>query len=340
MSTSPLILGDRIRIDQFSLLTRTPRLFSDAELWIDTQQVAWSVAQIRSYRFGVTWLGQGDAFDSFARAQQAQLVEQQSTAMKAADTRQHQRKLANVVRQLRIGPNSERLLLEIHRQVLSSKSSLMHVPDLLFGRAVWGVQRNRWPRHWRQSLLQSLGSLSWIHVAEQTSDQVPPFGASTALLTRVADVRGDEQDFCDDGCPYRDAERHSHFVINIGRGFLGILEQFAKPDDGTGIRTYAFSVGGAPGGDVTLRAIGKTGRAVSIYLPAKLGERGVCSRLTAQQQQLLQAILRETTRAPKRKQRDLGEAEVASGNEVPAPTGRKRICCGFLSSVGDLRPCG
>ncbi len=73
--------------------------------------------------------------------------------------------------------------------------------------------------------------------------------------------------------------------------------------------TTSRSVAGRRDGPTLIDA-GKTGKLVTIYLPAKLGDPAACSRLTHDQHRLLQAIVRETTRKTKTKRRDLSEAEV------------------------------
>src|SRR5262249_23015059 len=56
------------------------------------------------------------------------------------------------------------------------------------------------------------------------------------------DLRGKSEDVCGDACG-RYEQRHHHYLINVGRGFLGILEQFAQEEDESGVRIYAFPLG-------------------------------------------------------------------------------------------------
>lgn len=96
--------------------------------------------------------------------------------------------------------------------------------------------------------------------------------------------------------------------------------------------------GGMPfsGGDwktegPNLWRVGKTGRLVSIFLPAKIGEPAACATFSDQQYRLLQTLVRETTRARKKRRRSISEAEVTPGNQVVAFHGKKLHTCPLLS---------
>ena len=73
-----------------------------------------------------------------------------------------------------------------------------------------------------------LESLGWLHLAEGAED-TPVFGLETALVTHAADLRRSHQNECDADCPLRGGSSHHHFLVNIGRGFLGILGSNARP---------------------------------------------------------------------------------------------------------------
>jgi hypothetical protein len=75
----------------------------------------------------------------------------------------------------------------------------------------------------------------------------------------------------------------------------------------------------------TLRKVGKTGRLMSVFLPAKLGEPAACAALTAPQHRILEAIVRETTRAKSRWRKSVSEPEVFAGNLIPDFGGRKTV---------------
>jgi hypothetical protein len=177
--------------------------------------------------------------------------------------------------------------------------------------------------------------MAWLHVADGAEGD---FGPQSALLSHVADLRGREDDVCGEGCAGWRGSRHHHILINVGRGFLGVLEQFAQTEDENGVRSYAFPVSGpsrgrsrrARGEWASLRKVGRSGALVSIYLPAKLGDRTACDRFTARQHRLLQAIVREMTRAPEADEESGSRAEVFRGNTVPTISGRGTFACALL----------
>jgi hypothetical protein len=196
----------------------------------------------------------------------------------------------------------------------------------LLAAAVWGEGRSAWPRQWRQGLARSLEGLTWLHLAEwPEGGPLPDWGAGTALLTHAADLRGGDADVCDERCPGRGGPRHHHFLVNAGRGLLGVLEQFAGEDGDGAVRSYRFPVGGPKGAGLTLRKAGRGGRLVTVYLPAKLGDPAACDRLAAGEHRILQTLVRETTREPRRKGQRSSQVEVFRGAAVPDALGRGQV---------------
>lgn len=149
-------------------------------------------------------------------------------------------------------------------------------------------------------------------------------------MTYVADLRKGSAYKCAGFCSEQTPPRHHHYLINVGRGFLGLLEQFGKENEATGIRSYHFPVRGPRDAGSTLQRVGKTGRLVSIYLPARLGEPEACSQYTAPQHRLLQALVRETTRSPRRGRKSTAEAEIFAGNIIPNALGKSKVQCSVL----------
>src|SRR5205809_156733 len=132
MAASPFILADRVRVEQFSLLGRTRRPFHDAAVHVDADGVAWAVARLGPYAAAVTWLGNGRAFDPFARARprQADRLAAATAAMHAAGAARHAAELGRVTAGLRLGPRAEPLLWAVHRRVLADRASAVLVPDV------------------------------------------------------------------------------------------------------------------------------------------------------------------------------------------------------------------
>src|SRR5262249_15525621 len=130
-------------------------------------------------------------------------------------------------------------------------------------------------------------------------------------------------------CPDRNGPKHHHYLVNIGRGFLGFLEQFAEVNHDGSIRTYRFPANG-PKREPTLRKAGKTGDLIPIYLPAKIGEPSVCNSLSRKQHRLLQAVVREMTRAKKKKACSASQAELTTASQIPDFHGKSHMTCAFL----------
>ncbi|MCE9560817.1 MAG: bifunctional DNA primase/polymerase [Planctomycetes bacterium] len=153
-------------------------------------------------------------------------------------------------------------------------------------------------------------------------------GAESVLLHHVEDLRNAEDGTCGDCCEGHG--RHHHILVNVGRGFLGVLEQFAAADDEPGVRTYSFPIN-SPKGCPSLKRVGKTGRLVSVYLPAELAPASA-PQLTAAQRRVMRAAVRELTRAHK-KNPEPGEAQPVIGGAVPDYAGRRNAACPLLTST-------
>ncbi len=328
----PLLLADANRADQFLLIGRSRRLFDGYATHTDGDGIVWAAKTIGGHGFAATWMGPGWVFDPVAQQRRAQDVQARRAAMAAADPERHRRELDAVVDGMRLGPTAERLLWLVHQQVLRLRSSVLHLPDHLLAGAVWGV--NERPAHWRKEVLAVLQGLTWLHLAPRSASDDFAWGAETAVLNHAADLRGTANDVCRDGCADAADQRHHHYLVNVGRGFLGVLEDFVQDEDDNGVRSYAFPVGGRRRDSSSLRAVGKSGGLVTVYLPAKLGDRESCDGLTTAQHRLLQAVVRETTRATREGRNSASEAEVTRGNVVPTIDGRGTFACGLLDPDG------
>lgn len=86
---------------------------------------------------------------------------------------------------------------------------------------------------------------TWLHVGSALPQEPGAYGAESALLIHVNDLRGQSNDRCEDDCPGRFGPAHSHFLLNIGQGLLGSLEAFATANAEQSIRTYEFCIDGA-----------------------------------------------------------------------------------------------
>ncbi len=174
--------------------------------------------------------------------------------------------------------------------------------------------------------MRALDTLARLHISVVPDAGPPVFGADTALIAHVSDLCGSPADGCDDDCPGDEDARHRHFLINIGRGFLGILEGCCT-EEVDGIRYYEFPAGGSETTGPTLSRLGKTGNLASVYLPARLGEPDACRQFRPQQHRLLQAIVREKTRRARRRREHFSQAELIVGNRVSDAAGRRPVVC-------------
>jgi hypothetical protein len=328
------VLVDRARAEQFALLGTGLRLPSGSDPWTAPDGITWAVRRHGSHVFGVTWLGPGWVFDPYAARQRAETLAAARERMARATPDEHRRQLAAAAGHLRLGRHCERLAWLVHQQVLEAHSSLIKVPDFLARETLWGEAPDAAPRQWRQDLARVLEGLTWLHVAGAMGGGPLTLGTGTALLTHVADLRGSGADVCDERCPGRGGPPHHHYLVNLGRGFLGALEQFGE-EDGAGVRAYRFPVGRPRGSGPTLRRVGKAGELISVYLPAKLGDPDVCRSFTAGQHRLLQALVRETTRRPKEKGKGISEVGIVTGNRVPDARGRGKVVCPGLGPDED-----
>src|SRR5436190_13277254 len=91
----------------------------------------------------------------------------------------------------------------------------------------------------------------------------------------------------------------------------------------------------------TLRAVGKTGRLVTAYLPAILGRPAACAKLSPRQHLLLQQVVRETTRRsgePTNEDEAAGleasDADVFGRDQV---TGTRGARCVVISNLGPAK---
>jgi hypothetical protein len=322
-----MILADWLRVEQFRLIGSTRQLFAKYTLHTDESGVPWAIKRIADLGFAFTWLGRGWVFDPEMRELWPRRYDERRRNLEVADAHRHGQELDQVRKQLQLGRLAERLLWAIHLQVLSARSSAVLLPDDWFAGLVWGGTR---PRHWRQDLLRLLRALSWLHLGHWPGQTPPSWGCETALLTYTADQRSDpDGDVCNETCPGRLGPPHHHYRVHIGQGFLGVLEQFAQPDSSGGIRAYHFPIGGRQSQWPTLRKVGRTGRLVSIYLPAKLGDPEICQSFSRQQHRFLQSLVRETTRK-RIKRGSPAEAEVVVGNRIPAFHGPQTVVCSLL----------
>jgi hypothetical protein len=230
---------------------------------------------------------------------------------------------------LRLGCTAEQCLFLIHAEVLRQRSSRIIVPDVAFGEVRWGGRRQLWPKNWRQEIAQVLFSLIDIRFEKlrlNISHWPPRLGASSVLLSRVEDcyVLGSHENRCREECLLSDGGvSHNHYLIEIGYGFLGVLEHCAESTIEPALRSYDFRLDDASiAGDSPLRQAINGGAIVTISAPvAILGPAKWC-KISEAQRRIIQALLRERTRRP----------NLMRGDKVPGVAAREYLRCPFLST--------
>lgn len=327
--SAALKIIDQARLAQFSAIGSRRNLLANCVTWQDATGSLCSGEWQHGHWVGITALGPSSYFyphfEDCNPDKITKLISRPRSVQRIA--------LEKAASSLGSGRLIEKLLFAIHWQVLAEQSSTVTLPDLILAEFIWGRRDGAKPRHWRGNLLASCQALTRLHVAEGPKNKRPDFNRDTALVVRVGDLKGCPEDQeCDDRCPQRFGPRHHHFQVTIGHGFFGVLERFGQTDAETGVRLYDFQVGGTSSGQFpgTLRDVGRDGCLVSAYLPAKLGDPTACNAMTASQQRLLQAIVRETTRVPRKKRSAAGQAEEFVGNRVRDFSGRKESVCPIL----------
>jgi transcriptional regulator with XRE-family HTH domain len=325
------MLADQARVEQLMLLGRASGLLTGHANWIDSGGLPWAGKLIGKHWFAICGLGPAWVFDPHGCALRHDELLQLRTEIMAS-VADAQRRLDGRIEQMRWGPICERLYWSLHRRFLDAKRSVFQVPDIQLRQHLWGGASGACPRHWRGAIRHGLESLSWLHTGTCDESGGPPaLGQMTALITHFADLRGSPNDRCEDDCPARGGLPHSHFLVNLGCGFLGCLEQCGDLDEASGIRHYEFPARGSRHTGTTLRQLGRSGTLMSVYLPSRLGEPQRCGTLTPDQHRLLQAMIREITRRRRNKRREFSEPEVTAGNSVTDAQGRRNIVCPVLT---------
>jgi hypothetical protein len=241
-------------------------------------------------------------------------------------------------RALRLSRRTEQILVALHAAVVSQRSSIVLVPDVSFGEVIWGGQPR--PRDWRADVFDALRSLLDLRaevLRVPTDGWRPHLGMESVAVATVEelwDTRPDE-DGCRPACPLwgRDAPHH-HFLVQVGCGFLGVMEKFATASGERTARVYEFARPGPCEPDDELSVARKAGRLVSISLPTALFGPAPWSGLTPAYRGIIQGLMGEVTRARAGPKTRNDHARVFRGNLVPGPGGGPRVYCPLLAADG------
>lgn len=308
-------------------------------LWRDRDGVAWAVRLARVpqwskdklYGFCINWA------DSVAAVSGDE--DPGPEGLPFLTSRERRRSLAGLQQiggGIRLSPRAEQILWAIHTAVLQQRRSLVTLPDVYLGQIVWGGQRDKWPRNWRRDLVQTLRSLMSLRseiIVLGKHGWNPRFGAGAVAVAGVVDLAEmcPDLDRCDADCPIGAAGgvAHSHFRVQIGCGFLGVLEQFMTEDDGEGGRTYDFFGGKSAAKETEiLQRARQQGRIVTASTLSKIFGAAAWSELPKSQRNILDALLHEVTRQTGSKRTD--KARVLGGNHVVNAKADGVIECPYL----------
>jgi hypothetical protein len=329
MFRQPISIADKARLDLFARIesgfssdARSPRS------WLDDQGFPWAGVTVGGAVLAVSGLGPGWVFDETAHGRRQEEYQRLQDQVRELSTDKRQEKVLERWGEVRLGRLAARLLWLIHAAVLWRHESAALLPDCWVREVLWGPYRKNWPVHWRGEVRAILEGLTWLHAGNEGE----PLGTATALLTHWADLRAcPTANECGEHCPGQLLGKHSHFLVNVGRGFLGVIEQCAEEYPEEGRRLYPLR---DPGRKV-LKQLGRTGKLVPVFLPAYLGEPEKAGRLTSRQKRLLHTLLRETTRASRGEGVGPLRALLQKGNLISTVGGKATICCPFLEEGKD-----
>jgi hypothetical protein len=262
------------------------------------------------------------------------------------------------------------LLWYLHARVLALGTGKVLLADRELAELAWGLNRSDWPENWRNNLHAALASLATLrHGNSVRTERGLDINWEGFLLDAVEDLRGrGEKDACGPDCPLSaSAERHNHFRVQVGDGFLGRLKNFRVGDD-NGHDTYDFH----PDLAATLAELRemsdewaaflrehldaerqqRTSRQEAKQLEERLRQAndehrakfhgvwftallpmvfGDVIKLTSGQRHLLLVVLRELTRSKARRGRRPDRAHVFAGGKVPGRRAKTLVACGLLS---------
>jgi hypothetical protein len=313
-------------------------------IWMDKDGDGWAVSLLpvdgREHVYGglaISWNGGGRWVDPLARAEYRRVVEEKMAELDATSETETRRRLQKLADQIWLYERAEQLLWAIHAAVLMQKNSVVLVPDVALGEIIWGAERSAWPDNWRQTVADILWSLSRLHVATMhigKANWQPRFTMRSVAVAHVEHLETSrkQQGFCKKCCPLWNApDRHGHFLIQIGYGFLGVLESFAITDDQHEVRRFDFHPNPTGPASKLVKEAQKAGAIVPVHLPTKVFGPSDWSGLSRGQCGIIQGIVGEVTRVVKRTTSSRQDrAEIVCGSLVPGVRGKGQVVCDLL----------
>ncbi|MHC2068158.1 helix-turn-helix transcriptional regulator [Bremerella sp. T1] len=249
------------------------------------------------FGYGITWWRESpNVLDPLVRERCHDLAYQKSELKET---------LNKVATNILVYRRSEQLLWLIHFQVLAQRSSIVTIPDVSIGEMFWG-ERRRWPQNWRRDIRRALISLTGLHsqalrfVGNGWQPQLNSHSVALANIKFISTNSSDSPN-CPPCCLLHSSERrHGHYEVQVGRGFLGVLENYLTNVDGDRCR-YDFKREPSGESGTLLKASRNEGQIATTNLPLKLLGPAKFSGFSRRVQQLLAGLFREVTRRKKGK---------------------------------------
>ena len=310
-------------------------------LWQDTNGIFWALklgeprsrSSNRRFVFGISYASDTSSAETAAN-DRIEFQEQYKSESLSLDERGLAKsQLVRIGQRLRLSNRSEQILWSIHVAVLMQKSPIVILSDINLGRAIWGGNRTRWPQNWRRDLIECMRSLCLIRFETLELDSYgwqPRFGPFSVAVGSFEDLRvtNPRKDYCRRHCPdLGSEEKHHHFAVWIGSGFMGALQQCLKKNAETGNDYYDFH-------PIEIKKIlaikenrPKT-RIRNIDIPSKLFGPAKWSDLSQSQCRIIDALMAEVTRTREKTRDD--RAEIVRSGQVNGFRKTAMIKCPYL----------
>ncbi len=228
------------------------------------------------------------------------------------------------------------MVAAITQQVCKQRSGRIIVPDVLFGQLVWGGERHKWPKNWRQSLVKTLEKFAdkemiehaTILEKEERNAECPPqcalFGRNLRHSHFQITLTTNDEDHPQDKCfgtilgwldifGYGGAGENRRYLWNPKRFHADpevFVERWELEDAQREEEEQKEFI-------KTIRRLKKNGSLASVYFPILLfgSTRGM--DLTINQQKIHRGITHELTRNKSKSTTDrIDKAEILIGGQV------------------------
>jgi len=244
----------------------------------------------------------------------------------------HQQRLNALSPSLHFSPRSEQVLWFLSLMMRLGRSYVLTIPDAMFKQLIWGGHDA--PPNWRHEVFRLLASLSELRMQRLqlgSSGWVPRvtmYSVAVASVERLELSRGRRSCLYETCLLHNSSVPHGHFVVQVGRGLLGILDHFVRRNGGT----VSFDFRELEG-DLEKQFSNVKGqdRLIQFHLPTKLFGPAKWSGLTPSHRRIIHALTREITRPRRKRRSDRPDgAEIITCGRVPGRTVKIQVGCPLL----------